>query len=493
MRGKTRFHLSNSDAKAMLGSSNSFSCNEDVTLLMDGKPSTGYKVLDAIPDPICLATSTGSYLYFNEAWIQRGPGDESLYNTTDWLQYVHVDDAGVVNLMLRKLFSRGEDFNIDFRLRSELGGERWFMLRTSPWPSKQGTASHRLLILTDVHERKCAEVALTMQLSAQKQMLDITHDCIKILDRQGNVELMNRAGREALNVDEGSELGMEWLPLLPAEVHQAGREALQEAITGKNVRFPGMSQSTGRPVRHWDNMLTPLVDERGEVRNIVCVSRDISTQKEDSDRIQFLLSELDHRTRNMLAVVQAVIIRTAGDPKSEFVKTVCQRIQSIARSQDLLVSGKWTGISVRELVRLQIAISGDYESRFRLIGDEEMKLDGRVAETIGMAIYELTTNAIKYGALSDERGIVTVQWDLDKRDSMFRLTWKETGGPEVDAPQRKGFGASVIGRNSFAYRGAQVSHAFERDGVRWQFVMPSREALASSHPLQPVAGSFRTV
>lgn len=493
MRGKTRFNLNNSDANAMRRSSRSSTSNDGAKRPMDGQPSTGYDVLDAIPDPICVATSTGGYLHFNEAWIRCVPGGASPFNTTGWLQSVHIDDAGLVNLMLRRLFSRGEGFNIDFRLRSESGSERWFMLRTSSWPSMQGTTSHRLLILTDVHERKCAEIALKMQLAAQKQMLDITHDCIKILDRQGNVELMNRAGREALDVDEGSERGMEWLPLLPAEVHQAGREALQKARTGKNARFPGMSQSTGLPVRHWDNMLTPLVDERGEVRNIVCVSRDISMQKEDSDRIQFLLSELDHRTRNMLAVVQAVIIRTAEDPRSKFVKTVCQRIQSIARSQDLLVGGKWTGISVQELVRLQIAISGDYESRFRLMGDGEMKLDGRVAETIGTAIYELTTNAIKYGALSGDDGIVTVRWGLSERDSMFRLTWKETGGPAVDAPQRRGFGASVIGRNPFGYRGAQVSHAFERDGVRWEFVMLSREALASSHSSQPIAGPSQTV
>jgi PAS domain S-box-containing protein len=139
----------------------------------------------------------------------------------------------------------------------------------------------------------------------QKAMLDATPDCIKVVSVDGNLLTMNRAGCVALNMPEDSGFGMPWLSLLPEDVQPAGMDALCRAAAGQTARFTGKSHSPSGTI-YWDNLLTPLVDDRGLVLSILCVSRDVTEKtllerklEEAVDREKLLAREMRHRIKNL--------------------------------------------------------------------------------------------------------------------------------------------------------------------------------------------------
>ncbi len=151
----------------------------------------------------------------------------------------------------------------------------------------QNAQAPRLLSFTDIHERVLRQATLHESSMLQTRMLDVSVDCIKILRPDGSLKHMNRSGCVALGVPEHeTEFGMKWLDLLPAEIRPRGMRALQAARQGKNARFAGMSLAGGKP-QHWDNIPTPMKDEDGSTIGILCVSRDVTLQREAEKRLRF--------------------------------------------------------------------------------------------------------------------------------------------------------------------------------------------------------------
>jgi two-component sensor histidine kinase len=188
-----------------------------------------------------------------------------------------------------------------------------------------------------------------------------------------------------------------------------------------------------------------------------------------------LLDEINHRAKNMLAVVQAMVRQTARktDPDS-FVSQFTDRLAGLAASQDLLVRNDWYGVEFAELARSQLAHLGELGSRIRLSGPS-LRLSPAAAQTLGMALHELGTNAVKYGALSNRDGRIDIAWNLTEAlpHSRFKLDWRERGGPPVAAPTRRGFGCSVTVRSIEHALDADVELAFAESGLTWTVVAPA--------------------
>lgn len=434
-----------------------------------------------------LFRADGRYEFFNEAWRERAGIYAEHFLSSRWIECLHEADRHVVHELFAKSFASRNAYDLDIRLVENTGARRWYRLRLQPAPESACETDLWLCILRDIHQRKQREIDMERRLTAQSSMLDATRDCIKLISTDGTLMHMNKAGCAALSVNEASGFGMKWLSLLPEDIHEAGEEALRIAASGQSSRFPGMSAAPGENVRHWDNMLTPLLNRRGETETILCVSRDVTSQWENERRIELLLQELNHRSKNMLSVVQALIRRSVPDPQADFVVALEQRLVSIARSQDMLVNGEWVGMTVCELVRSQTTIVGDvHEKRIIVRGDPGLRLRANAAGMLGLALHELATNALKYGALSNDRGVVTISWTLmDGAGTgcpQFCLRWVESGGPEVSSPRHRGFGTAIIGRNPLSRHGVNVTHAFERSGVRWEVSAPVADILAITVP-----------
>jgi len=436
---------------------------------------------DLLPDLICMEPgSSPGTMHFNMAWKQQAAALGVPLAFSEWLPIVVPADQAEIIRILRDTTPSDQLRSISVRILNPDGHTRWFLLRLVQRLPTNGEDTIRLLILTNIHEQKRHEEDLLQKADIRDRMLNVSVDCIKEIAKDGTLVHMNTAGCSALGVDSTSGFGMRWLGLLPPEAHTPGREALKDATKGRNARFMGVSQLPGQPIRHWDNMLTPLLNPDQSVEAILCVSRDVTTQHENEQRIALLLNELNHRSKNMLAIFQALIRRTVPDPTAPFVKVLEERITSIARSQDLLIHGEWTGATVWDVVTSQTVVAGDFPAtRLRIEGDPELQFIPDTADRIGLAIYELTTNAIKYGALSNDTGTVTVSWGLhDEEDKpIFRMYWKETGGPTVAKPERRGFGSIVIEHNPRSIPGASSACSHEPDGTVWTFCAPAENVV----------------
>jgi two-component sensor histidine kinase len=248
---------------------------------------------------------------------------------------------------------------------------------------------------------------------------------------------------------------------------------LQKLKSEHQVRYedlPLMSQA-GR--RQEVEVVANLYDENG--RSVIqCNIRDITERKRAEEHNKLLMAEVNHRSMNLLAVVQAVAQQTArvGDPIT-FVARLFERIEGLAASQDLLVKNQWQGVDVADLVVAQLAHFKDLIGTRVLLDGLPARLTPAAAQGIGMALHELATNAGKYGALSNSEGLVHISWKIAAANKpTFLMSWLEQGGPNVAAPTRKGFGQMVIGRMvEAAVDGiAEIDH--RENGFSWKLNAP---------------------
>jgi two-component sensor histidine kinase len=194
---------------------------------------------------------------------------------------------------------------------------------------------------------------------------------------------------------------------------------------------------------------------------------------------RLLMNEVNHRSKNLLSVVLAVAQQTAYSSGPDFVRNFSNRVQALAVNQDLLIENQWRSIGVLELVRGQLAHFGDLvQSRIAVEGPS-LQLSPSAAQSIGMAVHELSTNAVKYGALSTGHGAIEITWavDYENADQGFHIRWEERGGPEVRAPAHRGFGTTVVTRMMEMGLGGRTTLEYASGGLIWAYVSPLKKIL----------------
>jgi len=203
------------------------------------------------------------------------------------------------------------------------------------------------------------------------------------------------------------------------------------------------------------------------------VNIDITEQKTSEERERLLAHELDHRAKNMLAMVQSVVRLSRGDIVPDFREAVLGRIQSLARSHSLLAASRWEGADLMHLVRdeLEPFMSGEH-AEIRATGPR-VKLRPAAAQTLALLIHELATNAVKYGALSSESGRLSVQWSLSSSERDLVLDWNESGGPSVRIPAQKGFGSRLLANSVERQLHGKIRLNWHADGLHCEVVIPA--------------------
>ncbi len=194
-----------------------------------------------------------------------------------------------------------------------------------------------------------------------------------------------------------------------------------------------------------DQPLKPFSSSVTEANAIVEALVNASTElNQRRDHQQLLLNELSHRVKNLISVVQAVVMRTLTDQATirEGRDLVMDRLQALGRAHDLLVQADWKGASIREILKLELAPFG---ARVELDGPD-LIVQGRMVQALSLMVHELVTNAIKHGSLSNETGTVRLFWSVmgTDKDARFDLRWEERNGPPVTPPTRKGFGTALL-------------------------------------------------
>ena len=224
------------------------------------------------------------------------------------------------------------------------------------------------------------------------------------------------------------------------------------------------------------------IDRDGQPRRAFAAHLDITQRKQSEEQRRVLLMEINHRSKNMLAVIQALVSRSAihGDPAT-FAIDIADRLQGLSASQDLLIENDWRGIEVSELVLAQLRHLDDLVGTRIVLDGPAARFTAAGAQAMGMALHELATNAVKHGALSTNAGRVRIDWQVtDGAEPLFSMRWVEEGGAPVSAPTRKGFGHLVVGRIVETALGGTVELKFPESGVTWKVCAPARDSLESA-------------
>jgi PAS domain S-box-containing protein len=264
------------------------------------------------------------------------------------------------------------------------------------------------------------------------------------------------------------------------EVLPAGSRAVVvalklEALRSGEAQDGEISIKADGDGRWYDLHVEPLRDADGSIVGLSCAAVDVTERKEGEAHLRLLMRELTHRSKNLLAVIQALARQTARHVSSvdTFLDQFGARLQALATSHDLLVQESWHGASLAELTRVYVG-QHPYGSRVEIDGPE-VYVKPEAAQSLGLALHELTTNAVAYGALSNPAGQVTVTWKRlsPEQGDGVELVWRETGGPPPTVPDQRGFGSLMIERNLARSLDARVDLSFVPDGVLCRIVIPA--------------------
>lgn len=200
--------------------------------------------------------------------------------------------------------------------------------------------------------------------------------------------------------------------------------------------------------------------------------QDISDRKAAERHQQILIAELNHRVKNMLAIVQAVAHQTFKHVGGEAADTFYGRLSALSAAHTILTRQSWEAADVGDIASAVLRPHAGDESQIRLSGDEDIRVPPQIAVNLAMALHELATNAAKYGALSSRGGRVDVSWTVTHSDPVLHINWRESDGPPVKQPEREGFGTRMIQRVLASELGGKVSLDFNPAGLECSIEAP---------------------
>jgi len=265
-----------------------------------------------------------------------------------------------------------------------------------------------------------------------------------------------------------------------ALIHSDDWKHLQNAIKAPAPNTPALQVEfrVCRPngqLRWCVGTAVASVDPADNVVRVSGVTVDITDRKEAEERQALLAREVDHRARNALALVQSIVRLTRADTINSYTAAVDGRIAALSRAHTLLAQSRWQGADLARLVDEELApFRGSDPDQIRVSG-RDVSLEPRTAQTLALALHELSTNAAKYGALSVLSGRVSVSWELQAGNLM--LQWTECGGPSVSPPQSPGFGIRVIGASIERQLEGKVGFHWRPEGLNCTLSVPHAEVV----------------
>lgn len=330
---------------------------------------------------------------------------------------------------------------------------------------------------------------VTDRILAQEQMawlaaiVDASRDAIIGWSLDGRITSWNREAERLYGYSADEAIGAAIEMLTPPD--RRGEAAPTVAAVARSEWFDQLETvHVRKDGALFDVSLTisPVRDSQGRIIGGSTIVRDISERKRAETRQLLLLAELDHRVKNMLAVLIAIFQATAQRARSleDFTRSFEGRLMALMKAHDALAQNKMEGASLRALALSQLSLFCDRDSgRLRLDGDDVV-LSPKAAQTIGMALHELGTNAAKHGALSAPEGVIELSWRVrvERGRPELVILWRERGGPPIRAPAERGFGRSLLERGIAYELGGSARLEFRPEGVVWEAVAPLESAEA---------------
>ena len=307
-------------------------------------------------------------------------------------------------------------------------------------------------------------------------IVESTDDAIISKDLNGTITSWNLGAERIFGYAAHEIVGHPILELIPAD--RTGEEDYILGLLRKGERikqFDTVRKCKDGRLIHVSLTISPIRNQDNAIVGISKIARDISELKLAQETQALLLRELNHRSKNLLAVADAIVRQTAkSTPPKDFVERISHRLHALSVNQDLMIEYNWRGADIAQIIQWQLAsVIDNYVGRVQLEG-YPCVVTPRVAQALGLAIYELAANALKYGALSWRDGKVHVNWGVTEENGgrQFKLTWRELGGPPAMAPKKKGFGSAII--ESMIARSVLGTAAvtYSPAGLIWELTAP---------------------
>ncbi|HYF08002.1 MAG TPA: PAS domain S-box protein [Acetobacteraceae bacterium] len=398
------------------------------------------------------------------------------FTTDDWIAAVAPDDRERAAAAWQAAVERDVPYEIEFRAAAPAldGEERWLLSRGQVFRDARGRPVGGAGVLMDVTARRRAEEAARRGTELLRAVMGSTTDLVWAKDAEGRITLGNQALYDVLGGgDPGRVLGRDQRELV-ADPAQAAAIAENDARIMASGQVETVEEEFGPPEDRliFQSVKGPLRDAEGRIIGLVGVSRDITEQKRSEERQLLLMREVDHRAKNVLAVVQSLVGLSDPSDPARFADSVRGRVAALARAHTLLARDRWSGAQLREVVWHEVeAYAG--EGRVLLEGPA-VRLTPDAVQPLAMVLHELATNAAKHGALSRSGGTVRVTWlvELAAAGGRLHLRWTERDGPEVPGePEHNGFGTALVTSVVEGQLGGEIARHWEPEGMVCAFTV----------------------
>jgi PAS domain S-box-containing protein len=369
----------------------------------------------------------------------------------------------------------GSAFREELRYWLADGRERIVDFAMHPIRDASGSVVYLYPTGLDITERKQAEATLRetdLHWRWIAAIVESNEDAIVSKNLDGIISSWNVGAERLFEYTADEAIGQPITLIIPQDRLDEEREILTRIRRGERIDH----LETIRQRKHGDLVnvaltVSPVKDAEGRIVGASKIARDITEQKRNQEHIRVLAREAEHRSKNLLANVAAIVNLSRADTPEDLKDAINGRIQALSNVHSLFVETRWTGAELSAIARQELApYLGEDGGRVRIQGQEAL-LEPNAAQALAVVLHELATNAAKYGALSDENGTIELTWSRNANGKSL-LRWTETGGPRMQKPERQGFGSRLIERTVVQLDGT-ARFDWRPDGLVCEIALPA--------------------
>ena len=394
----------------------------------------------------------GALLYLSPSFerVWGMPPTDVLRDLSNFANSIHPEDRLAAGAAMAAQ-QQGQPAEAEYRIIRPDGEIRWIHDRCFPVPSNGGRRSAG--VASDITARKVAEAALRDSEALFRQFNEFSSDVIWIRDAETMQFDYVSPAIEAIYGVAPEEFASRhndlkaWAEIVHPDDRAKALDGFRRVRAGERVTHEFRIQRDDGEIRWIRDTDFPLIDDQGRVQRVAGIGQDITERKRGDERQKMLLAELQHRVRNILAMIRSVTVRSAETAES--VEDYCQhlagRIGTMARTQSLLTRHIGGGVDLQNMILDELNAQAAPNNQFIVTGPD-VALPPKAAEVLGLAVHELATNAVKYGAFDAKGGSVDVRWALLAGEPVPKLSfiWSEFGVRIDDPPTHRGFGTELI-------------------------------------------------
>lgn len=442
-----------------------------------GGDSESYRAFMETMEPGAVALDDAGRVLYANSMLEQLLGKEFAQMQGKFLvDLLPADTSKDVKLLLGDARAARQSREVRFPRAGEL--DLHFM--AAAIPLRLGTISGHAVTFADVTERVYNE-GVEQSEHAARAVIESANEAVLVCDRGG---IITHANAASSIVYEGQPVGRDFTEIIPLVFRDTtglmqAEDMIDMVITGTPLRGIEATATRAPKVKDYLVSAAPLRVAGDRISGAVITMVDLSQRKAAEKQQQLLMRELDHRVKNILAMVASISARTASkaDSVQAFQKVFSGRIQALAATHTALLKNSWSSLRLHDIVISELAPYIETAADQVAMEGLNIAVTPRAAIAFGLIVHELTTNAVKYGALSQDGGRVTVRAiDRDIRTGApFVVEWRESGGPRVSPPERKGFGHTVITRSLQYGPGGGAEFDFDPAGLVCRISIPSED------------------